>query len=246
VDEASDSQSKHALWRQSFTSFTFFFYGLELLATFVAFGLGTCTHFGYMFDTILLAVVTCAQSYGFGTECRLLGVYRIWRVARLVTYLVDQERAAHAETQQLLQEKEEELLASKATVLRLETEVKSEQEARRAVESTLRQYKDEVDLLHEALHEAAKDVAIAGMEAELEEDEEEGDDEQGDEQQEAGTQREAHETQQQQQQQEGPANDEQKSTSTTRSSTKSNNKKHTPRRGPQTVIIHEDGSFEKH
>lgn len=225
------------LW-QSFTSFTFFFYGLELLATFAAFGLGTCTHLGYMFDTILLVVVTCAQSYGFGTECRLLGVYRIWRVARLVTYLVDQEKAAHAETQQLLQEKEAELLASKATAVRLEAEVKSEQEARRAVESTLRQYKDEVDLLHEALQEAAKDVAIAGMEAELEEEEEE--EEEHEEGEEVEKEAEANDTKLQQTQED----DEQKSTSTAPSST--NPKKNTPRRGPQTVIIHEDGSFEKH
>jgi hypothetical protein len=164
----------------SVTIFTFFSFVLELVALMLSFGVKKFfSHKGYTLDfcIILLCLfvemhfssvlsekepnTTTANIVGMvtaGKEIRLLGFLRCWRVVRIVESTIKKTELEHQSIQSTL---EEELLKVEdiCKSLTLATEkVKKETDARRQVEKILRQYKEEVDVLNEALQLAAMDV----------------------------------------------------------------------------------------
>ncbi len=165
----------------SVTIFTFFSFVLELVALILSFGVKKFfSHKGYTVDfcIILLCLlvemhfstilsdkepyISTANNGGMvtaGKEIRLLGFLRCWRIVRIVESTVKKAELEHQSIQSTL---EEELLKMEdiCKSLTLATEkVKKETDARRQVEKMLRQYKEEVDVLNEALNLAAMDVA---------------------------------------------------------------------------------------
>lgn len=161
----------------SVTIFTFFSFVLELVALLLSFGVKKFfSHKGYTVDfgIILLCLlvemhfsailsdkepnISTANNGGMvtaGKEIRLLGFLRCWRIVRIVESTVKKAELEHQSTL------EEELLKMEdiCNSLTLATEkVKKETDARRQVEKMLRQYKEEVDVLNEALNLAAMDV----------------------------------------------------------------------------------------
>merc|ERR1740124_1363838 len=142
----------------SFQNFTLICFVLELTALLYAFRLSTLSHLGYVTDILIVLTIVYDGAYGpAGIPLRLLGLLRVWRIARLVATAVDGVRALHDVTR------------LGAGVERLEEEGRLEREGRVEVERMLRGFKDEADTLKEALQIAA--VEVAGVaEEELGED----------------------------------------------------------------------------
>lgn len=137
-------------------------FAIEVFLIYIAFGLRSITHLGYLSDFILIFSQLFLDANGYGSEGRLLNIFRIWRLLRLLGGVVGLER----EKQEILQlsvdrlnDAVKELELEKASS---KQELAKEQEARRAVETMLLGYKEEVDTLNEALRIAAMDIAEAG------------------------------------------------------------------------------------
>lgn len=149
---------------QAFSIFCNFFFAIEILLSYFAFGLALLGHWGYMVDTL---VVSCQLSWkysGIGGETRILSIVRIWRLFRLVNALVAAEREAHEQTMQQLQLRSTEVAELELKIADHTLELEKEKEARKAVEGMLVNYKEEVDTLNEALKIAAMDIAEVGQE----------------------------------------------------------------------------------
>jgi len=107
---------------------------------------------------------------------RLIGVFRAWRVVRLMgTMLAKKDQAldrvhdSWQADQQLLQEQ-------RLEVTRLGDALKREADSKKRVETMLKGYKDEIETLNEALKIAALDIAsAAGDQLLSDDDDEEGD-----------------------------------------------------------------------
>ena len=107
---------------------------------------------------------------------RLIGVFRAWRVVRLMgTMLAKKDRALDRANDswqadlQLLQEQ-------RLEVARLGDALKREADSKKRVETMLKGYKDEIETLNEALKIAALDIASAAGDQLLSDDDDEGDD----------------------------------------------------------------------
>lgn len=144
---------------RSFTSFTLFFFTLEVAALLIAFGVNVIGHYGYATDLFVVAIQLLLELRGNGKETRLLNIFRFWRVARLVNALVGVEKELHEETKELLQLKDVEMKKVESESRRIAGEFAKEKEARDAIEEMLQNYKNEVETLNEALKIAAMDIA---------------------------------------------------------------------------------------
>ena len=129
---------------QTFTGFTIFFFLIELFSLMCAFRISFFTHFGNIVDTVV--VVTCFvwEVNGDSRSIRILGLFRGWRLLRLMSTVLakkDQELDRTLEEwqadQQLLEE-------SRLEISRLEDSIRRELEAKKRVETMLKSYKDEV------------------------------------------------------------------------------------------------------
>merc|ERR1740124_1448644 len=154
----------------SFQNFTLICFVLELTALLYAFRLSTLSHLGYVTDILIVLTIVYDGAYGpAGIPLRLLGLLRVWRIARLVATAVDGVRALHDVTRLEGGRAEGRVGELGAEVERLEEEGRLEREGRVEVERMLRGFKDEADTLKEALQIAA--VEVAGVaEEELGED----------------------------------------------------------------------------
>mmetsp|Transcript_10148 Transcript_10148/g.15393 ORF Transcript_10148/g.15393 Transcript_10148/m.15393 type:complete len:224 (+) Transcript_10148:50-721(+) len=88
---------------ESFTSFTVFFFALEIFALFLAFRLRFIVHLGYLLDCAIIGVQLYCAVQGYGLECRILNMFRFWRLARLFQSMVNVEKEAHRDTQALVE-----------------------------------------------------------------------------------------------------------------------------------------------
>ena len=165
---------------KSFAQFSLIFFLCEIAGTYLAFGTSVLGHVGYFVDTVVVAsqIYLEVQDEGFGAASRLLNVLRLWRVARLVNYLVDTERIRHTRTAQKLATTEQELRKVEVELKRCTVDLRNEKEARGAIEDMLQGYKDEVDTLNEALKIAAMDIAEVAQanEEDMLSDDDSGDD----------------------------------------------------------------------
>jgi hypothetical protein len=143
----------------SFTGFAQLFFALEMLTVLLVFNLAVMGHVGYMMDCIVVSAQLYTELSGSGIESRLLSLLRFWRLARLVGSLVGIEKEAHEKTKALMADKEGASRQLEGEIKRSSEELEKEKEARKAVDEMLASYKEEVDMLNEALKIAAMDIA---------------------------------------------------------------------------------------
>ncbi|KAG3112168.1 hypothetical protein PI124_g7749 [Phytophthora idaei] len=148
---------------ESFTGFTLFLFLIELAVLLAAFRHKFFAHAGYVLDLTVVSVSLAVELYAQTKVARLLGILRVWRVLRLVRRIVDQERAAHDTTRQLLEQEQLKLLHVRMQKDAAHESLKREYESRAGLEQLLRSYKDEIVTLKEALQIAAQAVAEATM-----------------------------------------------------------------------------------
>lgn len=144
----------------SFQSFALFCFVLEIGALFYAFRFSVLSHCGYCLDIIIVFFIIYDDVYDIHNfPPRLLGLLRIWRVARLVTTSLDQAQVSHDETKANLRNMKGKMEKLRAESEQLEESSRAEIDLRKQVEKMLQGFKDEVDTLKEALQIAALDVA---------------------------------------------------------------------------------------
>lgn len=84
---------------RAFTSFTIFFFALELLALLIAFRFKFIGHIGYIIDTIVVGIQLHFTINGNGgIQWRVLNLFRFWRLLRLFQSMLNLERDAHEDT----------------------------------------------------------------------------------------------------------------------------------------------------
>ncbi|ETV70413.1 hypothetical protein H257_14090 [Aphanomyces astaci] len=160
---------------QSFGGFTLILFMIELAVLIWVFQLAFFTHIGYGID---FGVVVSSFSWELSRQSkglRLLGVFRLWRIFRLVNTFLNDERSQHAATANLLEIEKQAVDAAALKLQRLEDALEKEYQAKTTLSLALQEYKDEVDTLKEALTIAAMSVTTSHAE------EAEGDDEDGEE-----------------------------------------------------------------
>ncbi|RHY55453.1 hypothetical protein DYB34_002147 [Aphanomyces astaci] len=160
---------------QSFGGFTLILFMIELAVLIWVFQLAFFTHIGYGID---FGVVVSSFSWELSRQSkglRLLGVFRLWRIFRLVNTFLNDERSQHAATANLLEIEKQAVDAAALKLQRLEDALEKEYQAKTTLNLALQEYKDEVDTLKEALTIAAMSVTTSHAE------EAEGDDEDGEE-----------------------------------------------------------------
>jgi hypothetical protein len=144
---------------KSFTTFTVFFFALEIIALLISFRLKLLGHLGYLIDILVVGFELSEAIKGTGIQYRVLNILRFWRLIRLFQSLVNLERDAHNDTLKLLEgiQLKKQFLEEKIQLLT--DDLRKEQEARVSIEDILQNYKEEVDTLNEALKIAAMDIA---------------------------------------------------------------------------------------
>jgi hypothetical protein len=133
-------------------------------------------HVGYVVDTIILSVQTNCLLNSYGAESKALNVLRYWRLARLFFSSVQDERAMHTLAIEQVEIIKTQSKQSSLEVARLGIELDREKDGRKALEEMLQTYKDDVEMLNEALKIAAQDIAEAAQDV----DYSSGEDEEGD------------------------------------------------------------------
>jgi hypothetical protein len=89
---------------RAFTSFTVFFFALELLALLVAFRFKFIGHIGYIIDTIVVGIqLHFAINGDGGIQWRVLNLFRFWRLLRLFQSMLNVEREAHEGTKRSIE-----------------------------------------------------------------------------------------------------------------------------------------------
>lgn len=134
-------------------------FSLEILCVYLAFGMRTMGHIGYLTDFLVVGSQVYLETKGVGCESKLSNFLRLWRVARLFAANIALEK----ESQQAI-ENQVAILEDRLRNLEIEketvgVELLKEKEARVSVEALLQNYKEEVDTLNEALKIAAMDIA---------------------------------------------------------------------------------------
>ena len=148
---------------KALSSFAFTISCIECLGLLLVFRLDIITHFGYIMDFIVLSLQMYLEVKGMGKETRLLNIFRIWRMLRLMYAWVNIEKDNHDVTKDNLNQAEETIKQTQMTLSKFEGELEQEKEARKAIEEMLLSYKEEVDTLNEALKIAAMDIAEVGQ-----------------------------------------------------------------------------------
>lgn len=148
-------------------------FAMELLAVYIAFGLRSMVHLGYLTDFIVIGCQVYMEMDGLVLEGKILSFLRFWRFLRLYNILVDIEKKRRLELQgdvSYLESKIRELSVEKDS---FKVEIEKQKESMASVEKLLQNYKDEVDTLNEALKIAAMDIAeVAQDDDEISSDEE--------------------------------------------------------------------------
>ncbi len=144
----------------SVLNFTLTVFVLEVGALLYSFGAAFFSHYGYLMDLIIVSSVIYDDLYDLDMfPLRLLGLLRVWRVARVVSSITNRVEEAHDITKTHLVKAEKDINRAHLDVKRLESSCKVEIDLREQVEKMLQEYKDEIDMMKEALHIAAMDVS---------------------------------------------------------------------------------------
>lgn len=158
----------------TFSGVSLVFFAFEIGAVLVVFRASFTSHWGYLLDAGIVGSQLYGELVGWGMQSRMLSIFRFWRLMRLLAYMINIEKEAHGETQELLKDKEAEIRRYTGEVRRFEVELSKEKDAKIAIEEMLASYKEEVDTLNEALKIAAMDIAeVAEADDDLLSDDEE-------------------------------------------------------------------------
>ncbi|OQR90426.1 ubiquitin-specific protease [Thraustotheca clavata] len=145
---------------QTMTGFTLMVFVLELVALCVVFQQDFFTHLGYGLDFITVGSSLAWELQYQSKALRVLGMFRYWRVFRFVHTLLNEEVQKRIEINNLL-EKERLINQQQELNIRLfKDSLEQEYSAKKQLNQTLQEYKDEIDTLKEALNIAA--MAVAG------------------------------------------------------------------------------------
>lgn len=148
---------------QSFLKFTTLLFSIEIFLVYVAFGLASLFHLGYLCDLTILLTQLYLDSQGRGSEIHLLNIFRVWRPMRLLNAVAASEREQRLAIEQKLSQLQGELQSHQTEIETLKDTLTKEKETNKAVENMLQSYKEEVDTLNEALKIAAMDIAEVGQ-----------------------------------------------------------------------------------
>jgi hypothetical protein len=147
----------------NFITFARYFFMVELVALVLIFQLKVLGVYGYLIDASVLIV---QMRYGaepvYGRLLSVLSFLRLWRVYRLYSKSISEERILQSKTVDSLENTRKELIKFKTELSTKDEELDKEKDARKAVEEMLQNYKEEVDTLNEALKIAARDIAEVG------------------------------------------------------------------------------------
>ncbi|GFH46567.1 hypothetical protein CTEN210_03041 [Chaetoceros tenuissimus] len=136
---------------------------VELAATVYAFGSRFCSHYGYMFDLVLISIMTyenaCSKGYSLYSMTRLLCFLRFWRCIPLLEILTNEVCNGRDAVQQKLFDKEKEIKMIEFELSGKDNICEKERNLRVNVEKKLKGYVQDIEMLKEALHIAAEDVA---------------------------------------------------------------------------------------
>ena len=147
-----------------FTSFSIFFFAIEIFSVIVVFKSSSMGHVGYGIDFIIICMQISLELSGVaGRETRMLNIFRVWRTIRLFNSMIDVEKRLHNETLNQLMGKDSDCRKLNLELHRLEMDLKKEREAKDSIEDMLIAYKEEVDTLNEALKIAAMDIAEVAL-----------------------------------------------------------------------------------
>jgi hypothetical protein len=148
---------------QAFITFTSMFFVIEIVLSYIAFGLALLGHWGYALDSLVIFCQASWEYLGIGRETRVLNILRIWRLFRLISTLINSEREQTEQVSVRVNILETEISQLQILMNDHKLEISKEQDARKAVEDMLVSYKEEVDTLNEALKIAAMDIAEVGQ-----------------------------------------------------------------------------------
>jgi hypothetical protein len=152
----ADSVHRFMEYGSVFATIIFLF---EILLAFVAFGFRTLSHPGYVVDVGVVGTQLFMSAVHESIAVRLLGLFRFWRVVRLMRDMVAQIEEAHSETIGLLEEERDRNDDLLAQLRAKNNDLRREVDRRTRVQEMLKSYKEEVETLQEALFIAAQTTA---------------------------------------------------------------------------------------
>lgn len=159
----NDSYALHLKALNSFSKFTSMIFSIEIFFVYIAFGLSTLFHVGYLTDLIILCTQMYLEYRQYGCEIKMLNIFRLWRPIRLLNAMILQEKVKHNQLQEKIDTLQETIQKHQIDYDNIKLELNKEKEAKNAVENMLLNYKEEVDTLNEALKIAAMDIADVGQ-----------------------------------------------------------------------------------
>ena len=126
-------------------------------------------------DTAVVSLCLIGEANGESRGVRVLGMFRMWRLIRLVNTLLAKKDKEMDRTLDDWQADQQLLEEARVEISRLEDSIRRELDSKKRIETMLKSYKDEVETLNEALKIAALDIANAAGDQLL--SDEEGEDE---------------------------------------------------------------------
>ena len=158
-------QDAVALFLNSFTNFTLFYFTMELSILFIAFGWRSyVSHIGYVLDTIVILAFCVREALKFvgGNydlhTLRLLSFVRFWRIIRYINTSIERIHESHNQTKQKLQEETKKYEKINMEKNQCEERLRLEIDAKKQIERMLKSYSEEMETLREALRIAAHDI----------------------------------------------------------------------------------------
>ena len=164
-EQASDDSESTVLVQiiEFFQSCTHSLFTVELAAAMFAFGFRFFSHYGYMFDLILVSIMTCenvfSQGYSIYSITRMLCFLRFWRCIPLLDTLTTNVCKERDVVQQKLLDKEKEMKILEFELSSKDIICEKERNLRINVEKKLGGYVQDIEMLKDALCIAAEDVA---------------------------------------------------------------------------------------
>lgn len=126
---ADDSSVFFDIWHRglkSFSTFSLFFFVIEMSANILAFNFSIVGHIGYLVDAIVVAWQVYFESEGASKAYKLLNIFRLWRLLRLFLSMLDIEREEHDQTRGALGRTQRELEEARDKLRLVEDDIERE------------------------------------------------------------------------------------------------------------------------
>lgn len=126
---ADDTSVLFDIWHRglkSFSTFSLFFFVIEISANLLAFNFSIIGHFGYLIDVLVVAWQVYLESDGTSKAYKLLNLFRLWRVLRLFFSMLEIERGEHEDTKDILSSSIKDLEEAKEKLQLMEDDIERE------------------------------------------------------------------------------------------------------------------------